>query len=49
MIESLVKFKFLLEGKMFGPLVNSDLKHVEEKSSPQVDSPMFLLQVESKC
>jgi hypothetical protein len=44
MIESLVKLKFLLEGKMFRPLVNLDLKHVEEKNSPQVDSPRFLLQ-----
>jgi hypothetical protein len=44
-IESLVKLKFLLEGKMFEPLVNLDLKHVEEKKSPQVDSPMFLLQM----
>jgi hypothetical protein len=44
-IESLVKLKFLLEGKMFEPLVNLDLKHVEEKKSPQVDSPMFLLQI----
>jgi hypothetical protein len=24
------------------PLVNLDLEHVEEKKSPQVDSPMFL-------
>jgi hypothetical protein len=48
MIESLVKLKFLLEGKMFGPLVNLDLKHVEEESSPQVDSPMFLLQMTSR-
>jgi hypothetical protein len=39
MIESLVKLRFLLEG----PLVNLDLKHVEEKKPPQVDSPMFLL------
>jgi hypothetical protein len=38
-----VKLKILLEGKMFEPLVN--LKHVEEKKSPQVDSPMFLLQM----
>jgi hypothetical protein len=45
MIESLVKMKFLLEGKMFEPLVNLNLKHVEEKKSPQVDSPMFLLQM----
>jgi hypothetical protein len=42
-----VKLKFLLEGKMFGPLVNLDLKHVEEKNSPQVDSPMFILQMTS--
>jgi hypothetical protein len=48
MIESLVKLKFLLEGKMFGPLVNLDLKHAEEKNSPQVDSPMFLLQMTSR-
>jgi hypothetical protein len=45
MIESLVRMKFLLEGKMFEPLVNLNLKHVEEKKSPQVDSPMFLLQM----
>jgi hypothetical protein len=45
MIESLVKLRFLLEGKMFEPLVNLDLKHVEEKKSPQVDSPMFLLRM----
>jgi hypothetical protein len=44
MTESLVKLRFLLEGKMFEPLVNLDLKHVEKKS-PQVDSPMFLLQM----
>jgi hypothetical protein len=42
-IESLVKLKTLLEGKMFEPLVN--LKHVGEKKSPQVDSPVFLLQM----
>jgi hypothetical protein len=40
-----VRLKFLLEGKMFEPLVNLDLKHVEENKSPQVDSPMFLLQI----
>jgi hypothetical protein len=45
MIESLVKLRFLLEGKMFEPLVNLSLRHVEEKKSPQVDSPMFLLQM----
>jgi hypothetical protein len=47
-IESLVKLKFLLEGKMVGPLVKLDLKHVEEKKSPQVGSPMFLLQITSR-
>jgi hypothetical protein len=44
-IEFLVKLEFLLEEKMFEPLVNLDLKRVEEKKSPQVDSPMFLLQM----
>jgi hypothetical protein len=48
MIELLVKLKFLLEGKMFESLVNLDLKHVEEKKSPQVDSPMFLLQMKNE-
>jgi hypothetical protein len=42
-IESLVKI--LLEGKMLEPLVNLNLKHVEGKKSPQVDSLMFLLQM----
>jgi hypothetical protein len=45
MIESLVKLRFLLEGKMSEPLVNLNLRHVEEKKSPQVDSPMFLLRM----
>jgi hypothetical protein len=48
MIESLVEMKFLLVGEIFGPLVNLDLKHVEKKNSPQVDSPMFLLQMTSR-
>jgi hypothetical protein len=30
---------------MFEPLENLDLKHVQGKKSPQVDSPMFLLQM----
>jgi hypothetical protein len=47
-IESLVKLKFLLVGKMFGPLVNLDLKHVEEKNSPQVHLQVFLLQTTSR-
>jgi hypothetical protein len=45
MIESLLKLRFLLQGEMFEPLVNLDLKHVEEKKPPQVDSPIFLLQM----
>jgi hypothetical protein len=44
----MVKLKFLPEGKILGPLVNLDLKHVEEKNSPQVDSPMFLLQMTNR-
>jgi hypothetical protein len=43
MIESLVKLMFLPQEEM--PLENLDLKHDEGKRSPQVDSPMFLLQV----
>jgi hypothetical protein len=45
MDSSPVKLKFLLERKMVESLVNLDLKHVEEKKSPQVDSPMFLLPI----
>ena len=45
MIESLVKLMFLPQWKIFEPLVNLDLKHVREKKSPQVDSPMFLQQM----
>jgi hypothetical protein len=45
MIESLVRLMFLLQGEMFEPLVNLDLKHVQGKKSPQVDSPMFVLQM----
>jgi hypothetical protein len=45
MIGSLVKLKFLLGEEMFGPLVNLGLKHVEEKKPPQIDPPMFLLQI----
>jgi hypothetical protein len=40
-----VQLKLLLEEKMFEPSVNLNLKHVQEKKSPQVDSPMFLLQL----
>jgi hypothetical protein len=48
MIESLVKLKFLLEKEMVEPLMNLDSRHAEEKKSPQVDSPMFLLQMSNK-
>jgi hypothetical protein len=48
MVESLVKLKFLLEEKMADSLVKLDLKHVEEKNSPQVGSPMFPLQITSR-
>jgi hypothetical protein len=45
MIEFLVKLMFLLGGEMFGPLVNLSVKHVEGKKPPQIDPPMFLLQI----
>jgi hypothetical protein len=41
----LVKPELLLEERMVGSLVKLDLKHVEEKSSPQFGSPMFPLQI----
>jgi hypothetical protein len=47
-IGSLVRLKFLLEKEMVEPLVNLDLKHAEGRKSPQVDSPMFLLQIPNK-
>jgi hypothetical protein len=47
-IESLVKLIFLHQEEMFEPLENLELKHDQGKRSPQVDSPMFLLQVISK-
>jgi hypothetical protein len=40
---SLVRLKFLLEKRMAGSLVKLDLKHVEEKNSPQFGSPKFPL------
>jgi hypothetical protein len=46
-IGSLVKLRFLLE-EIVEPLVNLDLKHAEGRKSPQVDSPMFLLQIPNK-
>jgi hypothetical protein len=48
MVESLVRLKLLLEEKMARSLVKLDLKHVEEKNSPQVGSPMFPLQITSR-
>jgi hypothetical protein len=45
---SLVRLKLLLEGRMVGSLVRLDLKHVEERNSPQFGSPKFLLQLISR-
>jgi hypothetical protein len=44
----LEKLEFLLEEKMAGSLEKLDLKHVEEKNSPQFGSPMFPLQIISR-
>jgi hypothetical protein len=38
-----VRLKLLLEKRMAGSLVRLDLKHVEEKNSPQFGSPKFPL------
>jgi hypothetical protein len=46
--EFLVKLKLLLQKKMVDYLVKVDLKHVEEKNSPQAGSPMFPLQITSR-
>jgi hypothetical protein len=43
-----VKLKLLLEEKIDDSLVKVDLKRVEEKNSPLVGSPMFLLQITSR-
>jgi hypothetical protein len=40
---SLVRLKLLIEEKMVGSLVRMDLKHAEEKNSPQFGSPKFSL------
>jgi hypothetical protein len=45
---SLVRLKLLLEKRMAGSLVKLDLKHVEEKNSPQFGSPMFPLKIISR-
>jgi hypothetical protein len=42
---SLVRLKLLVEERMVGSLVRMDLKHAEEKNSPQFGSPKFLLQL----
>jgi hypothetical protein len=44
-IGSLAKLKFLLEQEMIEALVNLDLKYAEGRKSPQVGSPVFLLQI----
>jgi hypothetical protein len=44
-IGSLARLKFLLDQEMIEALVSLDLKHAEERSSPQDGSPMFLLQM----
>jgi hypothetical protein len=49
MDSSLGMLGLLLERGMVEPLVKLDLRHVEEKNSPQVGFPMFLLQVEGEC
>jgi hypothetical protein len=41
----LVRLELLLEERMAGSLVKPDLKHVEEKNSPQFGSPKFPLQL----
>jgi hypothetical protein len=44
-VGSLAKLKFLLEQEMVESLVNLDLKYAEGRRSPQVGSPVFLLQI----
>jgi hypothetical protein len=48
MAGSLVKLELLLEERITGSLVKLVLKHVEEKNSPQFDSPKFPLQLISE-
>jgi hypothetical protein len=45
---SLVRLKLLVEERMVGSLVRLDLKHAEEKNSPQFGSPKFPLQIISR-
>jgi hypothetical protein len=44
----LVKLRLLVEEKMVVSLVRLELNHDEERSSPQFDSPKFLLQLASR-
>jgi hypothetical protein len=44
----LVRLKLLLEKRIAGSLVRLDLRHVEEKNSPQFGSPKSPLQLISK-
>jgi hypothetical protein len=48
LVESLVRLRLLLEGRMAGSLVRLDLKHVEERNSPQFGSPKFPPQLISR-
>jgi hypothetical protein len=45
MIGSLAKLELLLEQEMIEAMVSLDLKYAEERKSPQVGSPVFLLQI----
>jgi hypothetical protein len=45
---SLVRLKLLVEERMVGSLVRMDLKHAEEKNSPQFGSQKFPLQLISR-
>jgi hypothetical protein len=45
---SLAKLELLLEKRMAEFLVKLDLKHVEERNSPQFGSPLFPLQMISR-
>jgi hypothetical protein len=48
MVGSLVRLELLLEKRMTGSLVKLGLQHVEEKNSPQFDSPMFPMHLISR-
>jgi hypothetical protein len=44
----LVRLKLLVQERMVGSLGRMDLKHAEEKNSPQFGSPKFPLQLISR-